>query len=91
MLNHIITSETLERIELAQKKLRSYLNKANEQADVIDSLLNQLDEPVKNIAPKVVDDSNQPEPTEVYEPTYIARTTQWKKSDYRPLRRNVVH
>ena len=86
MLNHIITSETLERIELAQKKLRSYLNKANEQADVIDSLLNQLDEPVKNIAPKIVEDSNQPEPT------YIARAIPWThKRDYRPLKRNVVH
>ena len=85
MLNHLIKTETLERIALAQKQLRSYLTKANEQADVIDSLLNQLDEPVKNIAPKIVEDSNQPEPT------YIARAIPWThKRDYRPLRRTVV-
>ena len=85
MLNHLIKTETLERIALAQKQLRSYLTKANEQADVIDSLLNQLDEPVKNIAPKIVEDSNQPEPT------YIARAIPWThKRDYRPLKRNVV-
>ena len=71
MLNHLIKTETLERIALAQKQLRSYLTKANEQADVIDSLLNQLDEPVKNIAPKIVEDSNQPEPT------YISRAIPW--------------
>ena len=86
MLNHLIKTETLERIALAQKQLRSYLTKANEQADVIDSLLNQLDEPVKNIAPKIVEDSNQPEPT------YIARAIPWThKRDYIPLKRNVVH
>ena len=88
MINQLIKTETLERIELAQKQLRSYLTKANEQVAIIDSLLNQLDtfadEPVKNIAPKIVDDSTQPEPT------YIARTIPWNKRDYRPLKRNVV-
>ena len=82
-------TETLERIELGQQKIRMYLTKAREECDNVNRLLNQLDtitdEPVKNIAPKIVDDSMQPEPT------IIPRTIPWRKRDFRQLNRNVVH
>ena len=82
-------TETLARIELGQQKIRMYLTKAREECDNVNRLLNQLDtvphEPVKNIAPKIVDDSMQPEPT------IIPRAIPWRKRDFKQLNRNVVH
>ena len=82
-------TETLERIELGQQKIRMYLTKAREECDNVNRLLNQLDaitdEPVKNAVAKIVDDSMQPEPT------IIPRAIPWRKRDFKQLNRNVVH
>jgi chromosome condensin MukBEF ATPase and DNA-binding subunit MukB len=83
-------TETLERIELGQARIRIYLTKAREQVDNVNRLLNQLDaitdEPVKNATTKiVVDDSMQPEPT------IIPRVIPWRKRDFKQLNRTVVH
>jgi hypothetical protein len=89
MINHLVKTETLERIALGQQKIRMYLTKAREECDNVDRLLNQLDiitdEPVKNATTKIVDDSMQPEPT------IIPRQRPWRKRDFRQLNRNVVH
>tara|TARA_Y100001951_G_C11135209_1_gene180451 strand:+ start:330 stop:599 length:270 start_codon:yes stop_codon:yes gene_type:complete len=89
MINHLVKTETLERIALGQQKIRMYLTKAREECDNVDRLLNQLDiiadEPVKNATPKIVDDSMQPGPT------IIPRAIPWRKRDFKQLNRNVVH
>ena len=88
MINHLVKTETLERIALGQQKIRMYLTKAREECDNVDRLLNQLDiiadEPVKNATPKIVDDSMQPEPT------IIPRAIPWRKRDFKQLNRNMV-
>ena len=89
MINHLVETETLERIALGQQKIRMYLTKAQEECDNVNHLLNQLDiftdEPVKNATTKIVDDSMQPEPT------IIPRAIPWRKRDFKQLNRNVVH
>ena len=89
MINHLVETETLERIALGQKKIRMYLTKAREECDNVNYLLNQLDiftdEPVKNATTKIVDDSMQPEPT------IIPRAIPWRKRDFKQLHRTVVH
>ena len=76
-----------ERIKLLYK-IGTHLTKAQEQMDKVFRLVEELTtvphEPVKNIAPKIVDDSMQPEPT------IIPRTIPWRKRDFRQLNRNVV-
>ena len=76
-------TEILERIQLGQLQIRMYLDKAKQQCDNVDQLLNQLDamtdEPVNNDAR----DSRQR-----YTPTYTGR--KYGKHEFRQLRSNVV-
>jgi hypothetical protein len=77
-----------ERIELLYK-IGTHLAKAQEEMEKVFRLLDELTtvphEPVKNTAPKIVDDSMQPGPT------IIPRTIPWRKRDFKQLNRNVVH
>ena len=76
-------TEILERIQLGQLQIRMYLDKAKQQCNNVDQLLNQLDamtdDPVKN---------DEPDSIQSYTPTYTGR--KYGKHEFRQLRRNVV-